>query len=100
MAEISDLNKDRLSWSRFGVIVYTYSLEPRNSYSQNLVASQAKAIGNYLVYSGINPRRISLLGAIINKPLIDAPAEVQAHYFNAVEFLPLDLYQVKFDEPF
>jgi len=100
LMEISALNKGRLVWSRFGIIVYVHSKDPKNSYSQHLAASQAKAIGSFLVQLGVNPRRVSLLGAIIDRPLIDAPAETQELYYNAVEFLPIDLYELKFDEVF
>ncbi|MCS6961676.1 MAG: hypothetical protein NZT61_04140 [Deltaproteobacteria bacterium] len=94
LTEIYNLNKDRFPWSRFGIISYVASSVSENDYTQYVIVSQTKAIGNYLVQLGLNPRRITLLGAVITRPLIETDPEIQKEYLNCIEFVPLDLLNV------
>lgn len=91
LTEIYNLNKDRAPWSRFGVISYVTTSDKNNEYSNDLVVRQTKEIGNYLLKLGLNPRRITLLGAFTNRPIVNVPPEIQSEYFNCIEFVPLDL---------
>ncbi|MCS6893129.1 MAG: hypothetical protein NZO16_00940 [Deltaproteobacteria bacterium] len=90
LTEIYNLNKDRFPWSRFGVIAYA-AASSDNDFTRDLIIQQTKSIGNYLVSLGLNPRRITLLGAVTNRPLVPTPPELSPFYLNAIEFVPLDL---------
>lgn len=91
LTEIYNLNKNRAPWSRFGIISYVTTSDKNNEFSNDLVIRQTKEIGNYLLRLGLNPRRITLLGAFTDRPIVNAPPEIQSEYFNCIEFVPLDL---------
>lgn len=87
LGEIYRLNKNRLPWSRFGVVSYVQSNDPKASYPNYLNRRRSRAIGDYLVSIGLEPRRISAQGIIINEPLIYG----NRRYSQAIEFIPKDL---------
>jgi outer membrane protein OmpA-like peptidoglycan-associated protein len=87
LGEIYKLNKNRLPWSRFGVVSYVQSNDPNASYPNYLNRRRSRAIGDYLVSLGLEPRRITAQSVILDEPLIHG----NRRYSQAIEFLPRDL---------
>jgi outer membrane protein OmpA-like peptidoglycan-associated protein len=90
VGEIYLINKNRLPWSRFGVISYVKSSDMKSSYSKTLAEKRALAIANELVRSGIEPRRIAASAVVTKDFLIKDDNIYPGRYGQAVEFLPID----------
>ncbi len=87
LGEIYRLNKNRVPWSRFGIVSYVQSNDPKASYPNYLNRRRSRAIGDYLVALGLEPRRISAQGIILDIPLIEG----HRRYAQSIEFIPRDL---------
>lgn len=87
LGEIYRLNKNRVPWSRFGIVSYVQSNDPKASYPNYLNRRRSRAIGDYLVRLGLEPRRISAQGIILDISLIEG----NRRYAQAIEFIPRDL---------
>lgn len=94
LKEIYTLNKNRLPWSRFGILSYVQSSDPNSQYAKHITSRRARAIGDYLVHLGLEPRRISARSAVIPGPLVLANSGRGDRYSQAVEFIPRDLPNV------
>lgn len=84
------LNKDRLPWSRFGIASYILSNSPDSSYARHLSRKRGRAIGDYLVSLGMEPRRLSIVSAIRTEPLVKGSPEDE-RFGHAIEFFPKDI---------
>lgn len=92
--EIVRLNKNRLPWSRLAVTAYVRSTDPKSPYAKDLARKRAKAIGNMMVRSGIEPRRVIAQAVVIDEPLVIDPHDDPERYNQAVELIPLDFRAV------
>lgn len=90
LRELARLNKDRLAWSRFAITAYIRSNDGDTSYSTFLANERAKAVSNWLVKSGIEPRRIVARAVTVKGPLVIDPHDDPLRYNQAIEFSPLD----------
>jgi len=84
------LNKNRMPWSRFGIASYILSNNPDSPYARHLSRKRGRAIGDYLVSLGIEPRRLSIVSAIRSEPLVRGSKEDE-RFGHAIEFFPKDL---------
>lgn len=92
--EIYTLNKNRLPWSRFGILSYVQASDPNSQYARHLTSRRARAIGDYLIQLGLEPRRVSARSAVIPGPLVLSDKGRGDRYSQAVEFIPRDLPHV------
>jgi outer membrane protein OmpA-like peptidoglycan-associated protein len=90
VSEIYLINKNRLPWSRLGVVSYVKSTNKKSSYSNHLAEKRALAIANELVRSGIEPRRVIASGVVGKDFLIKDANLSQGRYGQAIEIVPLD----------
>ena len=88
--EFGKLNRERFPWSRFGVVVYVKSHDPKASYAKYIAEHRALAVTNRLIRAGLEPRRVEAHGAIVPEEVFRNPDEVGQRYAQAVEFVPLD----------
>ncbi len=88
--EIGFLNEKRLPWSRLVVAVYIKSAEGENSYGEILAKKRAIQIGDALIKSGIEPRRIETRPTLMPAPVLIDPHDKPGRYNQAVEFLAAD----------
>lgn len=88
--ELARLHKDRMAWSRLEVRSYVKARDKESSYSKFLGLERAKAIANYLVNRGIEPRRISAKAVLIEDPILLDPFDNLYRYNQAVELIFLD----------
>jgi outer membrane protein OmpA-like peptidoglycan-associated protein len=90
LKEIARLNKRRLPWSRLVIAAYAKSADSESEYGQTLCQLRARAIGDYLVANGIEPRRVQTRAVLLTEPLLIDPADSPTRYNQAIEIIPLD----------
>lgn len=88
--EIARLNRRRLSWSRLVVASYTKSSSPDSEFGRHLTERRSQAIGDQLVRSGIEPRRIVIRAVLIDEPVLIDPNDKISRYNQAIEIIPVD----------
>ncbi len=88
--ELAFMNKERMPWSRLGVITYSKAADEESDYAKYLAESRSKEIANYLVQFGIEPRRIEAKAVILDAPLVLNDVDEYWRYGQAIEFVPLD----------
>lgn len=88
--ELAELNKRRLPWSRLGVTVYVKAEDAESNYARELAEKRSKALGDCMVSSGIEPRRIEARGVVVAAPLLVDPDDIPTRYSQAVEITALD----------
>lgn len=109
--ELAQMNKDRLPYSRLYVVVYS-KVNPgvggatgiveeqqveegekravRSTYAEHLTTMRSREIVNYLVQSGLEPRRLVARGILVDKPVLIDPLDDPLRYNQAVEIIALD----------
>jgi len=90
IAQIVELNKDRMTWSRFAVTSYVKSLDHTNEYAINLAKDRAISIANELIHKGFDQRRIENRAVLIEAPILIDDNDHPARYNQAIEFIPID----------
>ena len=90
VAEMARLNKRRLSWSRLVVASYAKANTPDSEFARHLTERRSRAIGDQLVRSGIEPRRVVTRAVIIDEPVLIDPNDKSSRYNQAIEIIPLD----------
>jgi outer membrane protein OmpA-like peptidoglycan-associated protein len=88
--EIARLNKQRMSWSRLQVAVYTKASSKDSAFAQHLSEARSEAFGNYLVRSGVEPRRIETKPMVVAAPVLLDPQDDPGRYNQAIEIIPID----------
>ncbi len=88
--EIARMNRDRLSWSRFGIIAYVRSRTSDSAYASHLAEHRALEIANTLVEIGFEPRRLVASGVVTEDVLIKDQSERPGRFGQAIEFKALD----------
>lgn len=90
MRELADLNQNRLPWSRFVVAAYVRSNDKDSAFAHYLAEQRAMQIGDFLVRSGFDPRRIVARAVVIDSPVLLDPHDTPERYNQAIEFIPAD----------
>jgi outer membrane protein OmpA-like peptidoglycan-associated protein len=90
IAELAQLNKDRLAWSRLTIAAYIKSADENSVYAQRLADRRARSISNAMVRYGIEPRRLQTRGVVISAPLVIDPQDDPLRYSQAIELIALD----------
>ncbi len=88
--EIARLNKRRLAWSRLVVASYAKSTSPDSEFGRHLTERRSQAIGDQLVRSGIEPRRVVTRAVLIDEPVLIDPNDKSSRYNQAIEIIPVD----------
>ncbi len=88
--ELAALNRCRYPWSRLVVATYIQSRDPKSEYAVYLATERSKALGDYFVKSGIEPRRIESRAVIVPAPLLLDPHDSSDRYSQAIELIPMD----------
>jgi outer membrane protein OmpA-like peptidoglycan-associated protein len=90
LRELAILNRDRLPWSRLVVASYIRTRDEDSEYALNLASDRARAIGDFFVRYGIEPRRIEARALFIEAPLVLDPYDDPLRYNQAIEFITID----------
>lgn len=88
--ELAVMNKNRLPWSRLAIVAYVKGEEGPSGFAADLASKRIEEIGDYLVRSGIDPRRIEAKPVIVKEPVLVDPLDDPSRYAQAIEFVPLD----------
>lgn len=88
--EIARLNSKRMPWSRLVVASYVKNNSLESEYGKGLAERRARQIGDHLVRSGVEPRRLVVQGIVVNAPVLIDPDDYPNRYNQAVEFTLLD----------
>lgn len=88
--ELAYMNKNRKPWSRIQVAVYTKASDKTSKYAAYLSQKRAIEIGNELVNSGIEARRIETKAIVTDAPVLVDPQDVVGRYNQAIELVTLD----------
>lgn len=87
--EIAKLNKVRLPWSRLVVAAYVRADEG-SQFATQLAERRSRQIGDLLIRSGLEPRRVEARAVLIDAPVLIDPDDDPLRYNQAIEFIPLD----------
>lgn len=88
--ELAKLNRDRMAWSRLQIAVYTKARDKDSQYASYLSRRRAIELGNELVNSGIESRRIETKAVVVDEPILIDPEDDPTRYSQAVELITVD----------
>jgi outer membrane protein OmpA-like peptidoglycan-associated protein len=88
--ELAQLLKDRLPWSRVGIMVYSVSSDKQAPYAQHLSEERALTCVNALVKRGLEPRRFVAQAKVVAAPVVIDPLDHPNRFNEAVEIILMD----------
>lgn len=88
--ELTELNRNRMPWSRLVIATYVKSENDESEWAQELAKGRAVALGNLFTRFGINPRRIETRPVLVRAPVVDDPRDRPGRYSQAVELIVRD----------
>lgn len=88
--EIAKLNRDRMPYSRLGIVVYVKSKDETSEYAQYLSKERAAAISDFLIRNGIEPKRLEPRAQLVSEPLLLDRHDDPERYNQAIEIILLD----------
>lgn len=87
---ITQMNMQRMPWSRIVVACYTTARDPHARYPQYITKKRSEIIAQEMVNLGIEPRRLYTKSYVMSEPILIDPNDSAYRYRQAVEFIPLD----------
>ena len=88
--EIAALSKHRLPSSRLVVACYVRANDAKGDYAERLAEERAKSVVNGMVRAGIEPRRLTARGVVVDAPVLLDPLDKPERYNQAIEIIAMD----------